>query len=310
MTHLSPLGNIPIETKMSQEAITEAQFRTMSYAMATSRLKMKLRRLKADLRIKQEVVHLDPSTIDRAGILRLLSQKPSLQAAVDAEDHEILRTGRYQPEVWASYITAEEVDELFSSDDDISAAALAFHLQPQHPYSVADDFGGETDTAAHSSHEVEGPLKKKRRTRRPKDPNAPKKPQNAYFRYRDQELARLKAVHGNDSSTDLTRLISDNWNQLPSVEKQPYYDAYHREYDEYRTTAKAEKAAGIAEAASSVPAADIPERPLSAEGSAAPRSPGDDDGSLLADPADEEEALGDEEEEGDIELGSDVPDEG
>ncbi|RKP37218.1 high mobility group box domain-containing protein [Dimargaris cristalligena] len=79
---------------------------------------------------------------------------------------------------------------------------------------------------------------KKRRPRRPKDPNAPKKPQNAYFRYRDQELGRMKTDNETETITDLTRRISENWKNLSTKDKQPFFDQYNREIDVYRVIYK------------------------------------------------------------------------
>ncbi|KAJ1922809.1 hypothetical protein IWQ60_006287 [Tieghemiomyces parasiticus] len=165
--------------------------------------------------------------------------------AVDNDDLAYFRTGQKPGDTPRPYITAEEVDELFSSDDELVSGTGVDPSDPfQPPTSAQKKLQDGLDALTATGQDAEEPPRKKRRTRRPKDPSAPKKPPNAYFRYRDQELVRLKAQYGNVSGTAITRMISEHWSCLPAEEKQPFYDAYNREYTEYRSLAAAGQLGG------------------------------------------------------------------
>ncbi|KAJ1910115.1 hypothetical protein IWQ60_010825 [Tieghemiomyces parasiticus] len=168
-----------------------------------------------------ETLGVDGTPIDRKGILRLLARTPALQKAVDNDDLAYFRTGQKPGDTPRPYITAEEVDELFSSDDELILGTGVDTSDPLHPpMSAQKKLQDGSDALTATGQDTEEPPRKKRRTRRPKDPSAPKKPPNAYFRYRDQELVRLKAQYGNVSGTAITRLISEHWSCLPAEEKQ------------------------------------------------------------------------------------------
>jgi hypothetical protein len=85
-----------------------------------------------------------------------------------------------------------------------------------------------------------------------RDPNAPKRPLTAYFRYLgemrpiiQQEMNQHpKNFEGAGKLIDISRIATERWNKLTQDEQQPYKDAYQAELKEYETAIAAYKAAG------------------------------------------------------------------
>ncbi|KAF2858104.1 hypothetical protein K470DRAFT_266336 [Piedraia hortae CBS 480.64] len=84
----------------------------------------------------------------------------------------------------------------------------------------------------------EGPAKQKRKYKQ-RDPNAPKRPLTAYFRYlqemRGPLAIELAAAAGGTPQKpgDLSKVATERWNKLSKEEQQPYRDAYQRALKDY-----------------------------------------------------------------------------
>ncbi|KAJ2826156.1 ccr4 associated factor [Coemansia furcata] len=72
-----------------------------------------------------------------------------------------------------------------------------------------------------------------RKPRSDKDPNAPKRPANAFVLYCQDERPSIKSAGTDLTSGDLTRALALTWKGLPQDEKQKYYDLYEREMGRY-----------------------------------------------------------------------------
>ncbi|KAJ2882253.1 ccr4 associated factor [Coemansia aciculifera] len=72
-----------------------------------------------------------------------------------------------------------------------------------------------------------------RKPRSDKDPNAPKRPANAFVLYCQDERPSIKSAGTDLTSGDLTRALAVTWKGLPQDEKQKYYDLYEREMNRY-----------------------------------------------------------------------------
>lgn len=84
-----------------------------------------------------------------------------------------------------------------------------------------------------------------------KDPNAPKKPANAFLMYCQQERQKVQDGEGNGiysadlSHQDLTRQLAKQWKFLSEEDKKHYYQLYEKEKDRYdKAVKKYAKAAG------------------------------------------------------------------
>ncbi|KAJ1836382.1 non-histone protein [Coemansia sp. RSA 2706] len=73
-----------------------------------------------------------------------------------------------------------------------------------------------------------------RKPRAEKDPNAPKRPANAFVLYCQVERPNIKSAGTELSSSELTRSMGVKWRGLPKSDKQKYYDLYEREMARYQ----------------------------------------------------------------------------
>jgi hypothetical protein len=109
--------------------------------------------------------------------------------------------------------------------------------------------------------EVDG---KKKRNYKPRDPNAPKRPLTAYFRYLQEQRGpaaeeMAKSANGPGKPGDISKAVTERWKAMSEEEHAPYKEAYQRalkdyerEVATYKSTAEAEtegQANGAAEKA-------------------------------------------------------------
>ncbi|KAI9016463.1 high mobility group box domain-containing protein [Phycomyces nitens] len=72
------------------------------------------------------------------------------------------------------------------------------------------------------------------RTKKKKDPNAPKGPGNPFFLYCRMERDRIKGESDHDMNLgEMTRVLGQEWKALDAKEKQKYLDLFKKEHDEY-----------------------------------------------------------------------------
>jgi len=82
-----------------------------------------------------------------------------------------------------------------------------------------------------------------KRSKRAKDPNAPKKPQTAYFIFSSERRPQLKTLHPEKKITELAKLLGDEWKEKDESEKKTYQDKaksekedYDKKFEEYKKT--------------------------------------------------------------------------
>jgi hypothetical protein len=98
----------------------------------------------------------------------------------------------------------------------------------------------------------DGKKKRKKRAYKPRDPNAPKRPLTAYFRYLGEMRPRIQqemtqnpdqfAATGKPG--DIAKVATDRWNALTQDQQAPYKAAYQAELKNYEIAIAAYKAAG------------------------------------------------------------------
>ncbi|KAM3425746.1 hypothetical protein BST61_g7678 [Cercospora zeina] len=93
----------------------------------------------------------------------------------------------------------------------------------------------------------------KRREKRPykqRDPNAPKRPLTAYFRYLKEVrpfIAKEVAANPPSDGTkagDISKIATERWRAMTEAQRKPYHAAYQSELSAYEEATKAYKAAG------------------------------------------------------------------
>mmetsp|Transcript_11987 Transcript_11987/g.18090 ORF Transcript_11987/g.18090 Transcript_11987/m.18090 type:complete len:180 (+) Transcript_11987:156-695(+) len=83
----------------------------------------------------------------------------------------------------------------------------------------------------------------KKTVKRPKDVNAPKRPQSSYFLFMNERRPILKSEHNDKSMTDISKVISQEWKCLNESEKSKYVEkanelkkGYNIRLEEYKKT--------------------------------------------------------------------------
>ncbi|KAK9465502.1 hypothetical protein V1512DRAFT_265626 [Lipomyces arxii] len=92
----------------------------------------------------------------------------------------------------------------------------------------------------------------------PRDPNAPKRPQNAYIIFCDHEKERVRAQLDETQpgeNYDLTRAMAEAWRDLGDEGRKPYYEMYDAEKARYNREMQAYYPSGGAISAPNVPSA-------------------------------------------------------
>ncbi|XP_002738666.1 uncharacterized protein LOC100369681 [Saccoglossus kowalevskii] len=90
-----------------------------------------------------------------------------------------------------------------------------------------------------------GSSKKKRhgKTEKEKDPNAPKRPANAFFMFCQQERPRLQEEYYKErkeeiSHLEMTKVLSKKWSDLSGDDKERYYNLYQKDKERYEEEMK------------------------------------------------------------------------
>ena len=132
--------------------------------------------------------------------------------------------------------TTLNISYLTQPFNNTTAVVQAAHHAMQQP--VAIESPEET---------VDGP-KKRKRTYRPRDPNAPKRPLTAYFRYLQEQrpILMTDAKNGPDGENtkagDISKIATDRWNNMSDGEQAPYRAAYQADMRRYEDAVKAYRA--------------------------------------------------------------------
>ncbi|KAJ2614401.1 non-histone protein [Coemansia sp. RSA 1365] len=91
----------------------------------------------------------------------------------------------------------------------------------------------QTTATGNGEHPVTPVGSTTRKPRAEKDPNAPKRPANAFVLYCQVERPNIKSAGTELSSSELTRAMGVKWRNLSEDKKQKYFDMYEREMARY-----------------------------------------------------------------------------
>ena len=141
----------------------------------------------------------------------------------------------------------EHTDAVMGGDATLNLNYLAFPfgnnpvVQAAHQ-AVQQHIGGDLP------EEIIDGIKKRKRTYRQRDPNAPKRPLTAYFRYLQEqrpllnEEAKANPDGENTKAGDISKIATDRWNQMDSAHQAPYREAYQADMRVYEDAVKAYRA--------------------------------------------------------------------
>lgn len=109
----------------------------------------------------------------------------------------------------------------------------------------------QVDINGHVVAAAADPKKKEKRPYKARDPNAPKRPLTAYFRFlREvrpfiaQEVAKTPDGQGTNKAGDISKIATERWKAMTDVQRKPYHEAYKGEMGAYEEATKAYKAEG------------------------------------------------------------------
>ncbi|CAI2170786.1 4919_t:CDS:2 [Funneliformis geosporum] len=97
------------------------------------------------------------------------------------------------------------------------------------------------DTSQSEANNNEGESKPKR-ARKAKDPNAPKRPPNAYLQFTLAKRTELKQQNPKMSPKEITIMLGEAWRNLSETEKKPYYDLVTQALAQWQEDTKAYQA--------------------------------------------------------------------
>jgi hypothetical protein len=108
----------------------------------------------------------------------------------------------------------------------------------------------QNESSSAPAAEVDG---KKKRNYKPRDPNAPKRPLTAYFRYLQEQRGpaaeeMAKSGNGPGKPGDISKAVTERWKAMTEEEQLPYKEAYQRALKDYEREVSAYKASGEADA--------------------------------------------------------------
>lgn len=108
---------------------------------------------------------------------------------------------------------------------------------------------------------------KKIKTEKEKDPNAPKKPANAFFMFCQQQRANIQEVFlkENDeeiSHQEMTKRLAIEWNGLPQEKKKVYYELYEKEKERYEQEMKEYAGSSRGDGKTSEPPVEVKSEPV------------------------------------------------
>lgn len=152
-------------------------------------------------------------------------------------------------------MTGMEVDDLRAAfTGGIASAvkpAILTNAELKETPKLSDSKTDTQQSAADSCNVDEGESPK-RRKRAPKDPNAPKRPLNAFLKYRNQESKKISEERRSKGETDLSRAdmsltVKEHWEKLPESvrenliqESKQELDRYHARLASYKESANAQ----------------------------------------------------------------------
>ncbi|KAF9458015.1 high mobility group box domain-containing protein, partial [Collybia nuda] len=78
-----------------------------------------------------------------------------------------------------------------------------------------------------------------KRTRKPKDPNAPKRPASSYILYQNEIRKELREKHPGVTNSELLNIIARQWAEMSDADKAVYNNAVASAKEQYSQEKKA-----------------------------------------------------------------------
>jgi len=77
-----------------------------------------------------------------------------------------------------------------------------------------------------------------KRVKKPKDPNAPKRPQSSYFVFSNKRRKEMKETNPDKKLTEISKMIAAEWKVMDNTSKKPYEQEAKELKEKYETDMK------------------------------------------------------------------------
>ncbi|KAI3638167.1 hypothetical protein MIR68_003778 [Amoeboaphelidium protococcarum] len=182
-----------------------------------------LHRLKVErVVLLDRIEHID--TVDQSSLLPLKRKAEELdeyEPHSSQQQRHLLSNGQQQKQQTCTKSDSMESQQNKSSatqskEVDVDQAAAATESSPEKAAAGAAESGGSQSVT-------------KKRKRQKKDPNAPKKPANAFIFYAQNHREVLKQAHPEMNKAEIARELGNQWKAIAEDEKKEYYDMYEKD---------------------------------------------------------------------------------
>ncbi|KAF8629588.1 hypothetical protein AX15_003335 [Amanita polypyramis BW_CC] len=135
-------------------------------------------------------------------------------------------------EVFASFVNGGAI----SADSHVSRLIRDLVVPAKTDAITDEKVAGKRKRKVDATEDGEAP---KRRKRKPKDPNAPKRPASSYIIFQNEVRGELKASHPSLSNNELLNMIAKQWQEMNEEDKAVYHQAMATAKERYSQDKKA-----------------------------------------------------------------------
>ncbi|XP_078482951.1 FACT complex subunit SSRP1 [Ciona intestinalis] len=163
---------------------------------------------------------------------RMKQEAADREKQVDDDDDDESEDDDFQPET-----NVAEVEEEFNSD--VGSASSGASEEEEEEVEEKPKKRKKEKVVKERRQKESGKSKRKK-----KDPNAPKRPQSAYFLWLNDNRGRFKAENKGISITELSKLAGKEWKKIDPAEKQKFERMYQKSKVKFDAAMKEYKSQG------------------------------------------------------------------
>ncbi|KAL7748050.1 non-histone protein [Sorochytrium milnesiophthora] len=159
-------------------------------------------------------------------LVTMRSAAPALHSA-SAGLHSETSAAAYRTHGYAEQEHDIEVDDHDELMDDEPAGGGDTQTLPHYASSPMHNHGQSPHLAPPRRSLTAA--ERRRNARRDRDPNAPKRPSNAFLYFYNLRRSELRANQPDLQTREVAKIISDGWKTMTPEQKQPYWDMHERD---------------------------------------------------------------------------------
>ena len=124
----------------------------------------------------------------------------------------------------------EQVNKQLTKELDARVRIVLERLE----FKVEDETLKQTlDSVSQERAPLSAKNEKSSKTKKVRDPNMPKRPQNAYMRYFNENRPSFVTKYPDAKTTEISKLAAEAWGKMTDKQKVKYEKAYQKEREEY-----------------------------------------------------------------------------